>query len=125
MTRKTQPVTYPYHIKDKELTTTSFEKDLGIWIASDLTWTKHVLKRCAKANKLLGFVGSWLRKSSMVSPNYRLDKMNRACPKESVHAESSLLVRRFLSRQINSFGTDTPIILARVYGSSVLLQSHK
>ena len=56
MTRKTQPVTYPYHIKDKELTTTSFEKDLGIWIASDLTWTKHVLERCAKANRLLGFV---------------------------------------------------------------------
>ena len=66
-------------------------------------------------------------KSSMVSPDYRLDKTNRACPKESVkiHVESSLLVRRFLSRQINSFGTDTPIILARVYGSSVLLQSHK
>ena len=56
VTRKTQPVTYPYHIKDKELTTTSFEKDLGIWIASDLTWTKHVLERCAKANRLLGFV---------------------------------------------------------------------
>ena len=32
------------------------EKDLGIWIASDLTWSKHVLDRCARANKLLGFV---------------------------------------------------------------------
>ena len=56
MTRKIQPTTYPYKIKDKELTTTSVEKDLGIWVASDLTWTKHVLERCAKANKLLGFV---------------------------------------------------------------------
>ena len=45
VTRKTQPVTYPYHIEDKERTSTSFEKDLGIWIASDLTWTKHVLER--------------------------------------------------------------------------------
>jgi hypothetical protein len=56
VTRKIQPTTYPYKIKDKELTTTSVEKDLGIWVASDLTWTKHVLERCAKANKLLGFV---------------------------------------------------------------------
>ena len=40
VTRKTQPVAYPYQIKDKKLTTTSVEKDLGIWIASDLTWTK-------------------------------------------------------------------------------------
>ena len=29
VTRKTQPVTYPYQIKDKELTTTTVEKDLG------------------------------------------------------------------------------------------------
>ena len=56
VTRKIQPTTYPYKIKDKELTTTSVEKDLGIWVASDLTWIKHVLERCAKANKLLGFV---------------------------------------------------------------------
>ena len=56
VTRKTQPVIYPYTIKDNELTTTSAEKDLGIWVSSDLTWTKHVLERCTKANKLLGFV---------------------------------------------------------------------
>jgi hypothetical protein len=45
-----------YTIKDNELTTTSAEKDLGIWVSSDLTVTKHVLERCTKANKLLGFV---------------------------------------------------------------------
>jgi hypothetical protein len=56
VTRKIQPTTYPYKIKDKELITMSVEKDLGIWVASDLTWTKHVLERCAKANKLLGFM---------------------------------------------------------------------
>ena len=56
VTRKTQPVIYPYTIKDNGLTTTSAEKDLGIWVSSDLTWTKHVLERCTKANKLLGFV---------------------------------------------------------------------
>jgi hypothetical protein len=57
VTRKIQPTTYPFKIKDKELTTTSVEKDLGICVASDLTWTKHVLlERCTKSNKLLGFV---------------------------------------------------------------------
>ena len=56
ITRKTQPVIYPYKINDNELITTSAEKDLGIWVSSDLTWTKHVLEHYAKANKLLGFV---------------------------------------------------------------------
>ena len=56
VTRKTQSVTYPYQIKDKGPTTTSVEKDLEIWIASDFTWTKPVLELCAKENKLLGFV---------------------------------------------------------------------
>ena len=55
VTRKIQPTTYPYKIKDKELTTTSVEKDLGIWVASDLIWTKRVLERCAKANCLVSW----------------------------------------------------------------------
>jgi hypothetical protein len=40
VSRKNQPITYPYMIKGKELTTTSVEKELGVWIASDLTWNK-------------------------------------------------------------------------------------
>ena len=56
ITRKTQTVYHPYKIKDKELTETSKEEDLGIWVTSDLTWSKHVLEQCAKANKLLGFL---------------------------------------------------------------------
>jgi hypothetical protein len=31
-------------------------EDLEIWIAGDLTWTKHVLGSCGKVNQLLGFV---------------------------------------------------------------------
>jgi hypothetical protein len=65
--RKIQPTTYPYKIKDKELTTMSVEKDLGIWVASDLAWTKHVLEHCAKANKLLGFI----RRSVEKYPTHR------------------------------------------------------
>ena len=56
ITRCNEPIIYPYKIKGKQLTSTPTEKDLGIWIASDLTWSKHVLNRCARANKLLGYV---------------------------------------------------------------------
>ena len=56
ITRRRQPINHPYCIKGKELKDLTAEKDLGIWIASDLTWSKHVLDRCARANKLFGFV---------------------------------------------------------------------
>ncbi len=56
VTRKTDPIIYPYNINNRELTKTSTEKDLGIWVSNNLTWTKHVVKRCTKANKMLGFV---------------------------------------------------------------------
>ena len=34
----------------------SAEKDLGLYITDDLTWSKHVGDQYAKANKLLGFI---------------------------------------------------------------------
>ena len=54
--RCNEPIIYPYKIKGKQLRSTPTEKDLGFWITSDLTWSKHVLNRCAWANKLLGYV---------------------------------------------------------------------
>ena len=56
ITRRSQPIHHLYSIKGKELALIPAEKDLGIWIASDLTWSKHILDRCARANKLLGFI---------------------------------------------------------------------
>ncbi|CAB4033140.1 Hypothetical predicted protein, partial [Paramuricea clavata] len=56
ITRRSQPTHHLYSIKGKELALIPVEKDLGIWIASDLTWSKHILDRCARANKLLGFI---------------------------------------------------------------------
>ena len=56
VTRKTQPIIYEYTIKNKVISTTTMEKDLGILVAANLTWTNHILERCAKANKLLGLV---------------------------------------------------------------------
>ena len=56
ITRRSQPIHQLYSIKGKELALIPAEKDLGIWIASDLTWSKHILDRCGRANKLLGFI---------------------------------------------------------------------
>jgi hypothetical protein len=46
----------PYTIKNKTLAVTTEEKDLGIWVTSNLTWSKHTLDQCAAANMMLGFV---------------------------------------------------------------------
>ena len=41
----------------------SAEKDLGLYITDDLTWSKHVGEQYAKANKLLGLSGATLELS--------------------------------------------------------------
>ena len=35
---------------------TSHERDLGVWVATNLTWNRQVSERCSRARKLLGFV---------------------------------------------------------------------
>ena len=103
VTRKTHPIIYEYTIKNKEISTTTMEKDLGILVAADLTWTNHIQGRCAIANKLLGLVRRsiancttffWLPKSDIVSAVHSSRQANRACPKKSfeVHAQSFFLV---------------------------------
>ena len=67
VTRKTQPIIYEYTIENKEISTTTMEKGLGILVAADLTWTNHILERCVKGNKLQGLV----RRSSADISNVR------------------------------------------------------
>jgi hypothetical protein len=56
ITREKNPIDFPYEIKSKTLDISLEEKDLGIWVTGALTWSKHTFYRCAKANKLLGFL---------------------------------------------------------------------
>ena len=56
ITRKFKPVEFQYNINNKPLEVTLHEKDLGVYVSSNLTWKKHTLEQCAKANKLLGFL---------------------------------------------------------------------
>ena len=56
VTRKKKPALYDYSFNGKNLETVDTEKDLGVWVTSDLTWDKQTSEQCAKTNKLLGFV---------------------------------------------------------------------
>ena len=56
ITRKKNPIKHEYKINNKSLVVTEKEKDLGIWITDTLSWSYHTRDRCAKANKMLGFL---------------------------------------------------------------------
>ena len=56
ITRKKNPIKHEYKINNKSLVVTDKEKDLGIWITDTLSWSCHTRDRCAKANKMLGFL---------------------------------------------------------------------
>ena len=53
---KKSPVQPTYIINETPLESCDTEKDLGVWVSSNLTSDKQVTEQCAKANKLLGFV---------------------------------------------------------------------
>jgi hypothetical protein len=56
ITRKNYPIKDKYKINNKSLVVTEKEKDLGIWITDTLSWSYLTRDRCAKANKMLGFL---------------------------------------------------------------------
>ena len=56
ITRKKSPVQPTYNINETPLESCDTEKDLGVWVSSNLTSDKQLTEQCAKANKLLGFV---------------------------------------------------------------------
>ena len=101
ITRRRQPINHSYCIKGKELTPITAEKDLGIWIVSDLIWSKPVLDRCARGNKVLGFVKrccgeiSDVRSSQTVTLIQRVGpkgrQRNTSRPKPSVPVQRDLL----------------------------------
>ena len=45
-----------YTMDDLQLEHCSHERDLGVWISTDLTWKKQVEAQSGKANKILGYV---------------------------------------------------------------------
>ena len=56
ITSKKSPVQPTYTINETPLESCDTEKDLGVWVSSNLTSEKQVSEQFAKANKLLRFV---------------------------------------------------------------------
>ena len=56
LTRKKVPVTSSYKLDGSVVSISNNEKDLGVWVSSDLAWKKQVNEQTAKANKILGYI---------------------------------------------------------------------
>ena len=57
VTRKLKPITTNYARKtDCQLTSTKNERDLGVWISTDLRWNKQVNQQYSRANKELSYI---------------------------------------------------------------------
>ena len=56
LTRKKVPVASSYKLDDSIASSTDSERDLGVWVSSDLKLKKQVNEQAAKANKILGYV---------------------------------------------------------------------
>ena len=54
VTRKKDPITYPYHLGRNDLSRVENEKDLGVTISYKLHWETHVNEIMSKANKQIG-----------------------------------------------------------------------
>lgn len=65
ITRKKTPIVFNYKLKKENLEQTDCERDLGVLVENDLTWTRQVNEQSAKANKLLGYI----RRSTMYIHN--------------------------------------------------------
>ena len=56
ITRKRNPVIFPYKLHKKELNVTNAAKYLGVTISKDLNWTPHINNITGKAKNTLRFV---------------------------------------------------------------------
>ena len=56
ITRMCNPTESTYTLCGSILECTNCEKDLGVWISDNLTWSRQVSEACSKANKQLAFV---------------------------------------------------------------------
>ena len=56
ITRKRNPVIFPYKLHNKELNVTNAAKYLGVTISKDLNWSPHINNITGKAKNTLRFI---------------------------------------------------------------------
>ena len=67
LTRKKVPLTSSYKLDGSVVSISNNEKDLGVWVSSDLTWKKQVNEQTVKANKILGL--GYIRRNTLSIKN--------------------------------------------------------
>ncbi|CAB3980290.1 Hypothetical predicted protein, partial [Paramuricea clavata] len=90
ISRKRNPIMASYSMGNMQLDHCFQERDLGVWISSDLSWKKQVESQSTKANQILGYV----KRTSTYSRSYliRSTRTWNALPTEITqnHNKSSL-----------------------------------
>ena len=56
ITRKRNPIIYDYNMRGKAIKRVEAQRDLGVLIACDARFNKHIYAQVNKANKMLGFM---------------------------------------------------------------------
>ena len=75
ITRKTKPVVTTYKMKGETLEITKSERDLGVWMSTDLTWNNQVVEQSSRANKLLGYIrwnARFIQREGISTPSLRI-----------------------------------------------------
>lgn len=79
VTRKRNPITYPYKLTSNDLVRCDEEIDLGITITYNLMWDSHIAKIRSTANKCLGL----LKRTCYDLPDTRVRRALYLCPVKS------------------------------------------
>ena len=116
ITRKHLKIEYPYKLHDAVVESTIHERDLGVWISTILTWSKHVQDLCVQSTKMLGY----LRRSildiktiSVCRTLYLTLVRSKLCYASQVWAPQSVeLIKRVerIQRRASKFILDLPFI---------------
>ena len=56
VTRSTNPLTFKYSLKGKDLEAVNTAKYLGVDLSNNLSWNSHIDRTAKKANSMLGFL---------------------------------------------------------------------
>ena len=76
ITRKRNPVIFPYKLHKKELNVTNAAKYLGVIISKDLNWTPHINNITGKAKNTLRFVKRNIKTSNKKSKKWLIILMS-------------------------------------------------
>ena len=100
ITRKTNPIPTTYSMNDSALASVKHERDLGVWISSNLTFNNHTNDQCAQASKMLSYIRRNTRTINSI-------KTRRTIYLTLVRSHASWLCNASLDTSINRTSAET------------------